>query len=129
MFRSLLLAAALLAGTAQAESAECRNAMDQNTMNRCADDEYRAADKALNASYGKLMAALDGKAFKSKLKIAQRAWIAFRDGECTFETAENEGGSIHPMVYSGCLTRLTKARAKELDGLLACQKNAEKCGM
>ena len=127
--RRFWMCAAVLAavfGAAQAESAECRDPMDQNTMNRCADEDFQVADKALNDMYKKVVAGQEGET--AKLKAAQRAWIAFRDAECTFQTAENEGGSIHPMVYAGCLTRLTKERTRQLNDYLECRMNAEKCG-
>lgn len=123
------LAAILFATAAAADDIDCKNAMSQSAMNICADRDFRAADAKLNAAYAKLMAALDDGGFKTKLKTAQRAWIRFRDSECTFDTADNEGGSIHPMVYSGCLTRLTKERTKALEQHLTCFNNAEKCGM
>jgi uncharacterized protein YecT (DUF1311 family) len=119
---SLILATPALAG-------DCRNAMNQNAMTRCAEAEYQAADAGLNAAYGRLLAALDDPGFRAKLKASQRAWIEFRDRECTYQTADNEGGSIHPMVYAGCLARLTRQRTSELQRQLACWRNAEKCGM
>ena len=48
------------------------------------------------------------------LKNAQRDWIKFRDDECLYQNVQNEGGSIYPLVYNGCLTTLTKARIKQL---------------
>jgi uncharacterized protein YecT (DUF1311 family) len=125
----LAFAAILFATAAAADDIDCHKAMTQSAMNICADRDFRAADAKLNAAYAKLMAALDDAGFKTKLKTAQRAWISFRDSECTFETADNEGGSIHPMVYSGCLTRLTKERIKALEQHLTCFNNAETCGM
>ncbi len=123
-------ACAFLAGQAfAADSLDCRDPMNQNTMNMCAERDFEAADRELNKVYGEVMKALDDESYKAKLKLAQRAWIQFRDTECTFETAENEGGSIHPLVYAGCETRLTKARTKELRDYLVCFKDAEKCGM
>ena len=120
MFRSLLLAMplVLLAASATAgdtDDIDCKNAMVQHDMNICADRDYQAADKKLNAVYAKVSADEEG---KDKLKTAQRAWIVFRDAECTFETAESEGGSIHPLEYSMCLTALTKARTKQLGDYL-----------
>ncbi len=123
------LASLVLAAPALAGDSDCANALSQSAMNICADQDYRAADAKLNSTYAKLVAALNDDGFKVKLKAAQRAWIQFRDLECTYETAENEGGSIYPMVYAGCLTRLTKERTKALEAQLACWKNAEKCEM
>lgn len=129
MKRTFLLAAVAFAAPALAGDIDCRNAMSQSAMNICADQDFQAADARLNAVFGRLMAAFGDEAFRAKLKTAQRAWIQFRDNECTYETADNEGGSIHPMVYAGCLARLTKDRTRALEAQLACWKNAEKCGM
>ena len=126
---ALTLAALAFAAPALAQNLNCNNAMSQSEMNICADQEFRAADARLNAAYARLMAVAGDEGFKAKLRIAQRAWISFRDNECTYETADNEGGSIHPMVYAGCLARLTKERTKALNALAACQQNADKCGM
>ncbi len=118
--RTLLIgiAAALLLGAApafadEADGIDCNNAMTQSDMNICADKDYRAADKLLNAAYAKAVAGLDAHS-RDLLKTAQRAWIKFRDAECAYEAAPNEGGTIYPLEYSGCLTALTMARTKEL---------------
>lgn len=102
----LLLAAPAVAG-------ECDNAQDQNTMNRCAADAYGRADAVLNKTYKSVMAGLDDHS-KDLLRASQREWVKFRDAECTYLNAANEGGSIYPLVYNGCLTDLTKARTKQL---------------
>ena len=128
MIRSLILALPLVAFAASAADINCAKAITQTDMNMCADKDYQAADKKLNDIYRKVTTALDDATLQAKLKTAQRAWIQYRDTECTFEVAENEGGSIYPLVYSGCLTRLTNARTKELQSYLACFKDAEKCG-
>lgn len=124
----IIATAALLGAPALAQDIDCAKAMTQTDMNICADRDYQAADKKLNATYAELRSTLDD-ASKGKLKTAQRSWIGFRDAECTFETASSEGGSIHPMEYSGCLTRLTKERSKTIEALTVCQKDAEKCGL
>jgi uncharacterized protein YecT (DUF1311 family) len=129
MKRALILAGLVFAAPAPAGDIDCNRALSQSAMNICADRDYRASDARLNATYTKLMSALGDIGFKAKLKASQRAWIEFRDRECTYQTADNEGGSIHPMVYAGCLARLTKARTRELESQLVCWKNAEKCGM
>ena len=118
-----IVAAVLLAGPALA--GDCNKAATQFDMNECADKAYQATDKVLNEVYKKVVAAQEGDS--AKLKAAQRAWIGFRDAQCSFETADSEGGSIQPMEYSICLTKLTKARTAELNAYLACQKDAAKC--
>ncbi|MEI9992602.1 MAG: lysozyme inhibitor LprI family protein [Rhizomicrobium sp.] len=111
-------AAALLLGAAparadEADGLDCNNAMTQRDMNICADKDYRAADRQLNAAYVRAMEGLDGRS-RELLRTAQRNWIKFRDLECAYRAEQNEGGSIYPLVYSGCLTELTLARTKQL---------------
>jgi uncharacterized protein YecT (DUF1311 family) len=133
MIRSFVLAIPLVlvaasATAGEADDVDCNKAVTQTDMNFCANKDYQAADKKLNDVYRKVAAALGDKNYQAKLKAAEKAWIGYRDTECTFETAENEGGSIHPLVYSGCLTRQTIARTKELQAYLVCFKDADKCG-
>jgi uncharacterized protein YecT (DUF1311 family) len=105
--------AAAPASAGEADGVDCNNAMAQNDMNICADKDYRKADVLLNKAYKDAMKGIDAHS-QDLLKAAQREWIKFRDAECTFESAQNEGGSIYPMEYSGCLTTLTKDRTKQL---------------
>ena len=91
----------------------CDSASNQVEMNDCAAKEYKAADTALNKIYGQLMAKLEDD-HKAKLKEAELAWIKFRDAHCEFQAFPNMGGTIYPLVYNGCLTRVTNDRIKEL---------------
>jgi uncharacterized protein YecT (DUF1311 family) len=109
----MVVAAAVLFAAAPARAGECTEPMDQVTMNICADKDYRAADAVLNKTYKTAMDGLDGDG-RELLKASERAWVAFRDAECKYEAAPNEGGTIYPLIYSGCLTRLTKARTAQL---------------
>ena len=129
MIRVMFLAVSFVvfSAAALAGDVDCSKAMTQMDMDFCAGKNFQASDKKLNDTYRDVMTALGDKNYQAKLKAAQRAWIAYRDTECTFEVAENEGGSIYPMVYSLCETKLTDARTKELQSYLACFKDAEKC--
>ena len=77
------------------------------------DPRFARADAELNRVYKDVMAGLDARS-QDLLKRAQRDWITFRDDECKYENVQNEGGSIYPLVYNGCLTTLTKDRIKQL---------------
>jgi uncharacterized protein YecT (DUF1311 family) len=94
------------------EANPCDEARTQVEMNECADRQYQKADAELNRVYQQLMRASGGK--DAKLKTAQLAWIKFRDAECDYEAAFNEGGSMQPMTYSFCLADVTTARTKQL---------------
>ena len=57
----------------------------------------------------------------------QRAWIAFRDAECKFASSGVEGGSVQPMIHSGCLQGLTDARVTQLGSYLKCEEGDLSC--
>jgi uncharacterized protein YecT (DUF1311 family) len=86
----------------------------QYAMNECANSEYERQDGRLNQAYVMVMRRLAPPA-KVKLRTLQRAWIKTRDGKCTAESAEYQGGSIAPMIYSLCLTDETIRRTLWLE--------------
>ncbi|TPJ56616.1 lysozyme inhibitor LprI family protein [Mesorhizobium sp. B2-7-1] len=128
MRRLLLSACLVLLATAPAAFAEdCdRNDDSQSMLNVCADADYQAADAKLNAAYKNIVGSND-QASNKLLQTAQRAWIAFRDAECTYSTADSEGGSIHPMEVSECLTKLTNERIKQLTSGANCKLSDPSC--
>lgn len=109
----LIVALPLLLAAVPSQADDCKNAISQNEMNRCAAEAYARADAELNRVYRKTIAGMDEHSLLL-LKNSQRDWIKFRDDECLYESVENEGGSIYPMEYNGCLTTLTKARTTQL---------------
>ncbi|RWA66053.1 lysozyme inhibitor LprI family protein [Mesorhizobium sp.] len=127
--RRLFLSASLvlLATAAAAWAQECDRSDDsQSMMTICANTDYEAADAKLNAAYKDLVGGNDEKANKL-LQTAQRAWIAFRDAECAYSTADSAGGSIHPMEVSQCLTELSNERTKQLTSGPNCQDGDPSC--
>jgi len=128
MRRLFLSACLILLATAPAAFAEdCdRNDDSQSMLTICADTDYQAADARLNAAYKKLVGGND-QASNKLLQTAQRAWIAFRDAECAYSTADSEGGSIHPMEVSECLTKLTDERIKQLTSDANCKLSDPSC--
>ena len=114
---AITVAALVLCASAPAwaDDVDCAHAMAQQDMNICAEKDFQKADGELNRAYKAAVAGLDGDS-QTLLRAAQRDWIKFRDSECIYENAPNQGGSIYPMVYSGCLTELTKARTKQIKG-------------
>ncbi|TIN30035.1 MAG: lysozyme inhibitor LprI family protein [Mesorhizobium sp.] len=125
MFLSACLV--LLTGASVAHAQECdRNDDSQQMMNICADEDYQAADARLNTAYQDLISSDDADD-KRLLQVAQRAWITFRDAECAHSTAASEGGSIHPMEVSQCLTRLTNDRIEQLAAAANCEEGDVSC--
>ncbi len=111
------------AGPAMAQDVDCTNAMTQNEMTYCAEQDWNSADRALNVAYKVAVAAakeidagLDAKdqGALDYLKQAQRAWITFRDAACAAEGYAMHGGSAEPMVIYGCRARLTRERTEGL---------------
>ncbi|GGJ62205.1 lysozyme inhibitor LprI family protein [Sphingopyxis bauzanensis] len=126
IFSALLL----LAATADDPSIDCDNQRYQVEMNYCAGKDYEVADVALNAQW-KLTAATMRERDKmidrrydtqpthyDALLAAQRAWLTYRDQHCLNEGFAARGGSMAPMLHSGCMARLTKARTAELQALV-----------
>jgi uncharacterized protein YecT (DUF1311 family) len=124
----VLLALTPLLFTTVAHAVDCDNATDQATMNQCAAQQNKAADKELNALYQQINARLkDSPESKKQLIGAQRAWIGFRDAECKFSASGVEGGSVYPLIYSNCITDLTKARVEAFKTYLKCQEGDLSC--
>lgn len=101
----------------------CETAETQADMTACAVLDYQEADADLNDAYAAATAAMaqvDQAQPKGQsgaveaLKAAERAWIAYRDLACAAEAWPNHGGTVEPLVVSGCKTRLTTARAEDL---------------
>ena len=111
--RTFLTVALLLACAPAFAEEDCNKAANQNEINRCAEDNYTAADRALNEAWGRLP---DGA--KAKLRVEERDWIARRDAACKAEAAESEGGSMYPTLLFSCMAQKTKARTRELQSQL-----------
>lgn len=117
--------AGLLATSALADDKpDCKNPMDQFSMTYCAGEDYEKADTTLNDLWPKVVAiARENDEYVAELardrgvpttlealRDAQRAWIKFRDAQCSYEAYEVFGGTMQPMVGSLCLARLTEER-------------------
>jgi uncharacterized protein YecT (DUF1311 family) len=74
---------------------------------------YEVSDKAMNEAYKQLMAVLNEEG-KTRLKAAQRAWIAYRDAQASFDSHHLAGGTMEGLEYTGSLNMLTQARTKRL---------------
>lgn len=100
------------------------SAQTQFDMNNCAHMIFVKSDEALNVTYKKVLAATseDGPQYVQKLKAAQLLWIKYRDATCESESALNEGGTMHPMVYDYCLASVTDERNERLKELLKVLK-------
>ncbi|MCI0998008.1 lysozyme inhibitor LprI family protein [Pseudomonas corrugata] len=128
MSSRLLLALTPLLFVALAQADDCANATTQGEMNQCAAQEKNAADNELNSLYKQITARLKGNPEGKQLLVkAQRAWIGFRDTECKFSASGVEGGSVYPLIYSNCITALTKARVETFKTYLKCKEGDLSC--
>lgn len=128
MHPRFLLALTPLLLSSIVHAADCDNATDQSTMNQCAAQQNKAADKELNALYQQITNRLKSTPDSKKLLVgAQRSWVAFRDAECKFSSSGVEGGSAYPLIYSNCVTELTKARVQTFKNYLKCQEGDLSC--
>jgi uncharacterized protein YecT (DUF1311 family) len=127
MFATFLMAMALQGSLdARAREAHCNDPQTQVDMNFCAEIDFERADAALNAAWREAVAAArtaDREIDRSdrrpteeaKMREAQRAWLIFRDAQCTVEGYdEARGGSMEPMVFANCQARLTRERTAQL---------------
>jgi uncharacterized protein YecT (DUF1311 family) len=127
MISTVVLALALQGAPARAEEPDCRDTQSQLAMNVCAGIDFEHADADLNRVYREEIGAArlaDREIDRTSdqrptsevvLREAQRAWLTFRDAHCRYEAyGEARGGSMEPMVYSGCRARLTRERIAQL---------------
>ncbi|MGC2415818.1 MAG: lysozyme inhibitor LprI family protein [Stellaceae bacterium] len=113
-----------MAAPASAQADPCDNLKSQPELNECAQREYLKTDAELNRLYRQLRQKIGDAAL---LAASERAWIAYRDRECEFETDGDAGGSIRPMHQADCLKAKTVARNAELRQLLKCWEDASSC--
>jgi uncharacterized protein YecT (DUF1311 family) len=93
-------------------------------MNECTDVARGAADKILNRLYDGAVKRLraggddDSRETLRRLVASERAWIAYRDAQCSFEGTTMLGGSGEGVIVGGCLYQKTAERAKDIDSVL-----------
>ncbi len=81
--------------------------------------DFKTADAELNKVYQAILKAYkDRPEFTQKLKIAQRAWIKFRDAhaESVFPAKDKLGeyGSVYRVCYAQIMASLTEQRTRQL---------------
>ena len=125
MRKLLILTCATLSWSlAAAQSADpCANAEDTIEINKCLDKVFKAKDRELNEAYQSLLKQLstsnstdktDYPGIKKELADAQRAWIVFRDSDCSALYKFWETGSIRGIKYAYCRIEHTEQRTIQL---------------
>ncbi|KND59320.1 putative periplasmic protein [Candidatus Burkholderia verschuerenii] len=119
--RLTLVALLCVSASTWAAQPDCSNAPTQTAMNECVGKSLKAADQKLNETY-RTLAAKISKDGAEQLKKTQRAWLAWRDAQCEFDSMGSRDGSIHSMIQAMCVEDLTKAQTKRLDAQMHCQE-------
>ncbi|MFK5893906.1 MAG: lysozyme inhibitor LprI family protein [Pseudomonadota bacterium] len=118
----ILYSAIATADTEYKWKSECDK--NQSTMNSCASEKFKHYDKILNNTYNEQINYLETKIYIQYLRNVQRAWIIFRDADCTYDAGKREdSGSIWPLQHYNCLAERTKTRIIELKSYLKCRQN------
>jgi uncharacterized protein YecT (DUF1311 family) len=124
----MMLLAFVLSAAPPAHDPRC-DSVQTSDLIACASADLTAADAALNAEWKKAHAKAaaqdkdmdaatrvgnDGVTFSQSLLASERAWLAYRDAQCRFETYRNFGGRELSIYQAGCRANLTKQRTQEL---------------
>lgn len=119
MIGILLLAAMQSAVADPLEDACYDRDHSQQAMNMCAGDAFERADQELNRHWREITDHFSGDEEARRLLLeAQRAWLRYRDAQCELDSMHSRGGSMWPMLISGCKAQLTRQRNAELANLL-----------
>ncbi|NKK67731.1 lysozyme inhibitor LprI family protein [Rhizobium leguminosarum] len=128
--RALLLSATLVLTTSTFAFAgdNCGDKTNQSDMNICAAESLKKSDAEMNKVYKEIEGRLKDDADTTKLLVAtQKAWIAFRDAECNFQSSTVQGGTAYPFVNSSCHDGLTQSRTEALKVYLKCNDGDLDC--
>ena len=109
------------------DSAEYRACSDkantQAEMNACAGAEAKRVDAKLNSTYLALLAKAESQPDAvAKIKVAEKAWVAYRDAyiEATYPAKDKatEYGSIYPLDVALLRAKLTQRQVSALEDML-----------
>ena len=92
---------------------DCQSAGTTSEMRECANASYEVAQRELDSAYQNLIAHLDSSQ-RLKLRVAQKAWLQYRDANAQFHFSLAQGGTLAPLIRTSVLTEMTQARASEL---------------
>jgi len=112
LFVAVLFLSMVLPSVA-AEYERCYNAGNTVEINDCLIDEFGKIDLQLNQTYQKTIKGLTADS-KKALTEAQRAWIQFRDKECSAVYEFWKEGSIRNTKHMVCKIEKTRQRTTEL---------------
>lgn len=98
-------------------------------MQRCAGENARDADAAMNVAFQQLMKRAPDAGARKKLQAAQTAWMTYRKAELAAkypadnpESAQQKYGTVWPMCAVLDYVEMTRARTAELHRLLSVRE-------
>lgn len=120
----LLIPMRLLA--AQADAPDCNAPTTQADMNRCAYEDFLAANGAQVTVLNGLTQSL-AVPDRGRLRAAQKTWIAWRTAECEFEAGGSGEGSARELAVWSCTAKLTRERTSALEKIAYCPEGDIAC--
>ena len=96
----------------------CIGVENSNDLVKCLSNYYDQAKDDLSQSFKTKLQKTEGQS-ANDLRDAQKAWIAYRDAECDWESNNAETESLRRVKELYCLARLTEERSRILDISLA----------
>lgn len=109
----LLLLVAMAAPPPAAAQDPCQEPPTTASMRRCQEARLAEAEEELAGVLAELEQEV-GEARAELLGASQRAWEEHRAAYCRFVSARFEGGSLQPVLLTGCFVETTRARVEEL---------------
>lgn len=121
MRQVLVLLLATSAGAAFA--VDCQNPNSTRENIECASQAFVASDAKLNETYARVLALFSGQdedrwypaSTREHLIASERAWIKYRDENCTAIDWDYRSGSIRDEMELDCRKELTDQRIKSLE--------------
>lgn len=109
-----LLAAAVATMPAFAAAQEpCQGPPTTASMHRCQEARLAEAEAELAGALAELEQEV-GEVRAELLGASQRAWEEHRTAHCRFVSARFAGGSLQPVLLTGCFAETTRGRVEEL---------------
>ncbi|MGZ3798316.1 MAG: lysozyme inhibitor LprI family protein [Pseudobdellovibrionaceae bacterium] len=106
------------------EYSECIDKAESTAaQNDCINTAYNAADKELNKVYNTIKIPLskstdaNDKEILKRLITSEKAWLTYRDANCSLAGIQMLGGTGEGPLVGGCLVSTTVTRVKELQSL------------
>jgi len=126
----------LMAILMAAAAVDCAGLPNQMAMNQCQQTAVERADAEMNRVWKQARLAmtkadeeartggrLGGGGYVQALLASQRAWLVYRDAECTIESYEWKGGTMQPFTEGQCLVQVVRARTGQLNRIITSFKD------